>query len=123
MTDDPPPDWETIDRRFIQLLDDIQQRWVLPQDRTKCKAMIRSFRTGIMSCARSGKFTQQEWRWIESDLSSLVKNLGFSNSASLEFASFVEMLKNRQGTYIPDWNTFYAERAELERRLDERADG
>jgi hypothetical protein len=123
MTDDLPPDWETIDRRFIQLLEEIQQRWARPQDRTECEAMIRSFRTGIMSRIRSGKLTQQEWRWIESDLSSLVGNLGFSNPESLELASFVDKLKNRQGTQSLDWQTFYAQRADLERRLDKRKVG
>jgi hypothetical protein len=123
MSDDLPVDWDTIKRRFIQLLDEIQQRWALPQHRTTCEAMIRNFRTAIMSRVRSGKLTQQEWRCIESHLNSAVRTLGFSNPKSLELASFVDKRKNRQGTHIPNWNAFYAERAELEHRLHYRDEG
>ncbi len=122
MSKRPPPDPEEIEKRFIELLDEIQRSPALPQTRRDCAAMVRCLRKQFMSRSRSGNLSQQDWRSIESALSSVVRNMPVSSPELLEFEAFSKELQNRQGTQIPDWQEFYAQRAELEQRIRRRGE-
>ena len=42
------------------------------------------------------------------------------SAAVMEWLAFVQRLMQRQGTRMPDWSAFYAERVELDRKIREK---
>jgi hypothetical protein len=124
MADDRMWNKETTKTRACEILDLDQ---FLADRREALAEWVKKVREMVLEEIETGKITAANWPEMESELAETVAHMNrepfLPNALTLESLIFADQLASRQKTRIPNWNTFYAERVELERRINEREEG
>jgi hypothetical protein len=127
MTDDAFSLREEVETLFASLLAEIDSKG-RPNDFaiTICRKLLAEGRGHVLARIQSGTFTAADWTETEAKFRRLVSAFTdplepcLRSPVQLEWIAFVEQLRQRQGTHMPDWSAFYAERDELDRKIQER---
>jgi hypothetical protein len=123
MAGDPACDSETMKARACEI---IALDRFLPDRRQAIAERLENFCQTVLREIDAGKITAANWPEVEAELTQFVAHINreplLPSPQVLECLVFADRLASRQGTHIPNWNSFYAEQAESDRRIQKRGD-
>jgi hypothetical protein len=136
MADGSSFDREPIDKRLREIIAESRLDARPPRAQAALEGYIEIVCDAFLMGVRSGRLTSRTWPALEAGLRACVRtyDIGLLIPTEArhiehllwpehEWLAWIEELSQRQGTHMPDWSAFYAERAELDRKIEERDDG
>jgi hypothetical protein len=113
-----------------QKLDALFAQLYLELDASDRLAIVKDYIRNIMSRVQAATLSlldtdvlaDDDWPALGLQMRQIMRALTDGEAPRLDTPNvgWMERLKNRQGTRIPDWSEFYAQREALERRIDGR---